>query len=183
VLVLFHEESFAQDNRNFVGLLIKDRAAPSSTARFLLRSPTVRCHVALYETGDDSIAGSEELDFAKVSILSGLMVYIVKLVKPPTGLGTAAGFSSFEFTKGYRMPRFNKILCPVDFDPNSTLALRLASELAQERQATLHLLHVVAPPGPEVALPFGKMETAARSRLERSHARQSMVKPVTKSKS
>jgi universal stress protein A len=96
------------------------------------------------------------------------MVYIVKLVKPSTGLGTAAGFSSFEFAKGDRMPRFNKILCPVDFDPNSTLALRLASELAQERQATLHLLHVVAmPPGPEVALPFGKMETAARSRLER----------------
>ncbi len=70
------------------------------------------------------------------------------------------------------MPQFKKILCPVDFDPNSLLALQLASELAQERQATLHLLHVVAmPPGPEVALPFGKMETAARSRLER-HARQ-----------
>ncbi|HLM79368.1 MAG TPA: universal stress protein [Terriglobales bacterium] len=66
------------------------------------------------------------------------------------------------------MPQFKKILCPVDFDPNSLLALRLASELAQEGKATLHLLHVVAmPPGPEVALPFGKMETAARTRLER----------------
>ena len=70
------------------------------------------------------------------------------------------------------MPQFKRILCPVDFDPNSLQALQLASELAQERNATLHLLHVVAmPPGPEVALPFGKMETAARSRLER-HARQ-----------
>lgn len=69
------------------------------------------------------------------------------------------------------MPQFNKILCPVDFDPNSLLALQLASEMAQERKATLYLLHVIAmPPGPEVALPFGKMETAARSRLER-HAR------------
>jgi len=66
------------------------------------------------------------------------------------------------------MPRFNKILCPIDFDPNSLLALQLASELAQERKATLHLLHVVAmPPGPEVALPFGKMEMAARTKLER----------------
>ncbi len=66
------------------------------------------------------------------------------------------------------MFRFNKILCPVDFDPNSLQALQLASELAQERKATLHLLHVVAmPPGPEVALPFGKMEMAARTKLER----------------
>jgi universal stress protein A len=66
------------------------------------------------------------------------------------------------------MPRFDKIVCPVDFDQNSLLALRLATELAQERGATLYLLHVVAvPPGPEVALPFGKMETAARTRLEK----------------
>jgi nucleotide-binding universal stress UspA family protein len=66
------------------------------------------------------------------------------------------------------MPRFKKILGPVDFDRNSLVALRLASELAQERKANLYLLHVVAiPPGPEVALPFGKMEAAARTRLER----------------
>ncbi len=66
------------------------------------------------------------------------------------------------------MPRFKKILCPVDFDQNSLQALRLASELAQERKATLYLLHVVAiPPGPEVALSFGKMEAAARTKLER----------------
>jgi nucleotide-binding universal stress UspA family protein len=66
------------------------------------------------------------------------------------------------------MPQFKKILCPLDFDQNSLLALRLASELAQERQATLYLLHVVVmPPGPEVALSFGKMEAAARTKLER----------------
>jgi nucleotide-binding universal stress UspA family protein len=66
------------------------------------------------------------------------------------------------------MPRFMKILCPVDFDQNSLLALRLASELAQEGKATLRLLHVVAmPTGPEVALPFGKMEAAVRTKLER----------------
>jgi len=66
------------------------------------------------------------------------------------------------------MLQFKKILCPVDFDPNSLLALRLASELAQEGKATLPLLHVVAmPPGPEAALPFGKMEATARTKLER----------------
>ena len=56
----------------------------------------------------------------------------------------------------------------MDFDQNSLLALRLAGELAQERKATLHLLHVVAMPlGPEAALPFGKMEAAARTKLEK----------------
>lgn len=66
------------------------------------------------------------------------------------------------------MPRFRKILCAVDFDQNSLQALRLACELAQERQATLYLVHAVAiPPGAEVALPFGKLEADARTRLER----------------
>jgi universal stress protein A len=66
------------------------------------------------------------------------------------------------------MPRFSRILCPVDFDSNSLRAVRAASELAQERNAKLYLLHVVAlPPGPEVALPFGRMEREARAKLER----------------
>jgi len=38
------------------------------------------------------------------------------------------------------MPRFDRIVCPVDFDENSLMALRTAIELAQERGATLHLL-------------------------------------------
>jgi universal stress protein A len=66
------------------------------------------------------------------------------------------------------MPRFDKILCPVDFEQNSVRALRVATELAQERTATLYLLHVVGvPPGPEVALPFGQMESSARAKLAR----------------
>ncbi|HZP45431.1 MAG TPA: universal stress protein [Candidatus Binataceae bacterium] len=66
------------------------------------------------------------------------------------------------------MPKFSRILCPVDFDANSSLALKAASELAAERKAALFILHVIAiPPGPEVALPFEKMETAARTRLKR----------------
>lgn len=66
------------------------------------------------------------------------------------------------------MLRFKKILCPVDFDSNSLVSLRLASEVGKERKATLRLLHVIAmPPGPEVALPFGRMEATARAKLER----------------
>jgi universal stress protein A len=66
------------------------------------------------------------------------------------------------------MLRFRKILCPVDFDAASLQALKLASELAKESGATLHLLHIVVlPPAPEVALPFGRMEEAARGRLEK----------------
>jgi nucleotide-binding universal stress UspA family protein len=66
------------------------------------------------------------------------------------------------------MPRFSRILCPVDFDANSPLALGIAAELASEGDAILYVLHVAAmPPGPDVALPFGKIESAARTRLER----------------
>lgn len=67
------------------------------------------------------------------------------------------------------MLQFNKILCPVDFDQNSLLALQLAAELARERKATLYVLHVVATPpgGPEVSMRFDRMEAAARTRLER----------------
>lgn len=56
----------------------------------------------------------------------------------------------------------------MDFDQNSLRALTVAIELAQERNATLRLLHVVPmPPGPEVAISFGKMEAEVRTRLER----------------
>jgi hypothetical protein len=66
------------------------------------------------------------------------------------------------------MPRLNKIVCPVDFDQTSLPALRSASQLARKNNATLYLLHVMKiPSGPEVALRSGKMETAARTRLER----------------
>ena len=66
------------------------------------------------------------------------------------------------------MLRFANILCPVDFDQNSLTAVSLASELARENNATLYLLHVMPPPpGLDVALPLGKMDAEARSRLER----------------
>jgi universal stress protein A len=94
-------------------------------------------------------------------------VYVVTLITIASASGRPVD-RLVAFVKKDQMPQFKKILCPVDFDQNSLLALRLASELAQERKATLHLLHVVPmPPGPEVALPFGKMEAAARSKLEK----------------
>jgi len=66
------------------------------------------------------------------------------------------------------MPRFNKIVCPVDFDQTSLPALRSASQLAREHNATLYLVHVMeVPPAAEMALPLEKMETVARTRLER----------------
>jgi len=67
------------------------------------------------------------------------------------------------------MPTFTKILCPVDFDQNSLKTLGFACELArEERNATLDVLHVVPIPlGPEVAIPFDKLEGRARLRLER----------------
>jgi nucleotide-binding universal stress UspA family protein len=67
------------------------------------------------------------------------------------------------------MPRFIKILCPVDFDKNSLAAIRVAGELAaEEREATLDILHVVPiPPGPEVAIPFDQLEGRVRTKLLR----------------
>jgi universal stress protein A len=64
------------------------------------------------------------------------------------------------------MPRFSTILCPIDFDEGASPALRLATELAQERKAILHVLHVVdIPPNVEVPLPLAEMEARAETRL------------------
>ena len=65
------------------------------------------------------------------------------------------------------MPRFSNILCPIDFDKNSLTAVPLASELARDGSATLYLLHVVALPSGLDALSLRKMESEARTRLER----------------
>ena len=70
------------------------------------------------------------------------------------------------------MTKFHKILCPIDFDHNSSAALEIACELAEGRGATLHLLHVarVPPQDMDVPLPFDadpRWERAARAKLER----------------
>jgi universal stress protein A len=70
------------------------------------------------------------------------------------------------------VPKFRKILCPIDFDYDSTAALNVACELAEVNDATIHLLHVarVPPQDMDVPLPFDadpRWERAARLRLER----------------
>jgi hypothetical protein len=77
VTVLFHEESSAQDSRNLpLGLLIKDRAAPSSPARALLRSPTSHWHLAPCET---DVRGCIEQDQEFASAKSRHSLEVVEL--------------------------------------------------------------------------------------------------------
>lgn len=69
------------------------------------------------------------------------------------------------------VPRFSRILCPIDFEPNSLDALEVARDLAQENGATLHLLYVARVPSQDmdVPLPFAvdpRWVREARTRLE-----------------
>lgn len=69
------------------------------------------------------------------------------------------------------MPRFRKILCPIDFEKNSIVALEIACELAEERGATIHLLHVARVPSHDMDVPLPidadpRWERAARAKLE-----------------
>ncbi len=41
---------------------------------------------------------------------------------------------------------FNKILCPIDFSPNSIAALEVARQLAVQSKGTVTLLHALLPP-------------------------------------
>jgi nucleotide-binding universal stress UspA family protein len=50
------------------------------------------------------------------------------------------------------------ILCPTDFSENSTVALRIASDLARQNQATLLVLHVASSLGAE-GLGYGEAES------------------------
>jgi len=69
------------------------------------------------------------------------------------------------------VPRFRKILCPIDFEKNSIVALEIACELAEERGATIHLLHVARVPSHDMDVPLPidadpRWERAARAKLE-----------------
>lgn len=65
------------------------------------------------------------------------------------------------------MPRFSNILCPVDFDQNSLMAVPYAVELARKHNATLYLVHVIYHhPAAEPALSFSETESTAQTKLE-----------------
>ena len=67
-------------------------------------------------------------------------------------------------------PLFKRILCPIDFDENSMAALDLAAQLAQERNATVYILHVVRAPIEPSEVPVEpqvpEWERDAKARLE-----------------
>jgi nucleotide-binding universal stress UspA family protein len=74
---------------------------------------------------------------------------------------------------------FRKILCPVDFDPNSLSALDLAKDVALKYQAKLYLLHVARIPNPDMDAPVAiaphpHWERTAYDRLMRT-ARQKLA--------
>lgn len=67
---------------------------------------------------------------------------------------------------------FRKILCAVDFDPNSMAALDMARKVAEQIGGRLVLFHVVPVPIPVVGQPislepFTAAETSAKMRLEK----------------
>jgi universal stress protein A len=83
-------------------------------------------------------------------------------------MGILSKLATIAAQRDYRMFRFTRILCPVDFDQSSLTALEFAGELAGEEEVSIDVLHVVPiPPGPEVAIPFDKLEGRARTKLER----------------
>lgn len=67
---------------------------------------------------------------------------------------------------------FNRILCAIDFDPNSTLVMDMARRVAEQTGAKVILFHVVPVPiqvvGQPIALePFTAAETSAKMRLDK----------------
>jgi len=73
---------------------------------------------------------------------------------------------------GAALRALKKILCPVDFDPNSIAALNLGRRLAQKYRAAISLLHVVPTPFEPSEVPvepsIPEWEQDARAQLEKA---------------
>ncbi len=66
------------------------------------------------------------------------------------------------------MPRrWKQILCPVDVDADSTDALAVALDLAEQFKAAVYLLYVVATPMPGPSEPVPAWQRALNVRLEK----------------
>ena len=65
---------------------------------------------------------------------------------------------------------YKNVLCPVDFDDNSLVALRQAAQLALKMDAMVHLVHIIAiiPTAPEIVQSLEPQgDLSARRRLQR----------------
>ncbi len=62
---------------------------------------------------------------------------------------------------------FRKILCPVDLENHSVLALETARKLAEANQGSVSLVHVVSPPLPKPLEPVPDWERTVNLRLGR----------------
>ena len=88
---------------------------------------------------------AEELDVDLIAMATSGRTGVENLL-----LGSVAGHvvraskrPVLTFTAGSSLGEMKKILCPVDFDPNSLAALEFGALLAQECNATMTLFHVV----------------------------------------
>jgi len=62
---------------------------------------------------------------------------------------------------------FRKILCPVDFDDDSIVALEFAAEMAARHGARLHAVHVVFVPASSLGYPAEPYDRLGRTELKR----------------
>jgi hypothetical protein len=106
-------------NGESFALLADERADP---ARAMCRQPVPHRQELAAELAQQMVEKVDNLSGAVISVSSA---------RGPTA---QPKFVADDLAKGKSMPRFDKILCPVDFDQNSVRALRVATELAQERK-------------------------------------------------
>jgi nucleotide-binding universal stress UspA family protein len=62
---------------------------------------------------------------------------------------------------------FRKILCPVDFDDDSIVALEFAAQMAARHKALLHAVHVVLVPASSLGYPAEAYDRLGRTELKR----------------
>jgi nucleotide-binding universal stress UspA family protein len=92
--------------------------------------------------------------------LGGVAEHVIRVSKCPV----------LSFGARTSLAAMQRILCPIDFDPNSIAALSFARLLAEEYGAAIELLHVVptaAQPAQASEQPRPAQESEAQSHLER----------------
>jgi nucleotide-binding universal stress UspA family protein len=132
--------------------------------QLLLRSgwPAGVIVAAARELEVDLIVIATEGWFSTIHPLGDTAEHVVRASSCPV-----LSFGSFGVATSIAMPK--RILCPIDFDPNSIAALNFARRIAEEYRAAIVVLHVVpvtskpSESGPESAT--SEPEQGARTRL------------------